>query len=113
MLIFKCIVLFRMSSLTNINMENSEALEIVRYRPGGRHEPHVDYYQTEEDLMEEAHGYGNRFAQGLLFLSSTKLGGNFVMPWLGISVVPYPGSLVIWHNTNIYGDMDHRYSFFS
>ena len=94
-------------------MDNSEALEIVRYRPGGRHEPHVDYYQTEEDLMEEAHGYGNRFAQGLLFLSSTKLGGNFVMPWLGISVVPYPGSLVIWHNTNIYGDMDHRYSFFS
>ena len=100
---------FRMSQLSNINMDHSETLEIVRYRPGGHHTPHVDYYKDEEEILEETDGiYGNRFAQGFLLLSSTKIGGNFVMPWLGISVVPHPGSLVIWHNTNMYGNMDNR-----
>eukprot|EP00090_Calanus_glacialis_P002770 TRINITY_DN12060_c0_g1_i1.p1 TRINITY_DN12060_c0_g1~~TRINITY_DN12060_c0_g1_i1.p1 ORF type:complete len:332 (-),score=79.90 TRINITY_DN12060_c0_g1_i1:28-897(-) len=99
----------RMSRLSNINMDHSETLEIVRYRPGGHHTPHVDYYKDEEEILEETDGiYGNRFAQGFLLLSSTKIGGNFVMPWLGISVVPHPGSLVIWHNTNMYGNMDNR-----
>ena len=90
-------------------MNNSESLEILRYSPGGYHVPHVDSYQTEEQLKRESPVYGNRYAQGLLFLSNTKLGGNFVMPWLGIAVVPQPGSLVLWHNTDRNGNFDSRY----
>jgi hypothetical protein len=41
-------------------------------------------------------------------LSQPKLGGNFAMPLLGTSVVPKPGALVIWHNTDRNGNMDQR-----
>ena len=96
-----------MAKSSDLNMDHSEALEIVVYPPGGQHKPHVDYYATEEEVLKESN-YGNRFAQGLLLLSNTKLGGNFVMPELGISVVPHPGTLVIWHNTDRNGNMDQR-----
>ena len=96
-----------MSKISGINMDHSEVLEIVRYRPGGVHVPHVDQY-TDEELMIEPSIYGNRYAQGLFFLTHTELGGNFVMPLLGIAVVPHPGTLVIWYNTDRNGIMDHR-----
>ena len=49
-----------MQRLSGLNMEHAEDLEIVKYRPGGFHTPHVDYYIGEEDLEREAYGYGNR-----------------------------------------------------
>ena len=52
--------------------------------------------------------YGNRYAQGLIFLSKPKLGGNFAMPLLGISVVPAIGSMVVWHNTDRNGHLTMR-----
>ena len=97
-----------MSRISGINMDHSEDLEIVKYRPGDVHKPHVDQYQDEEELKKESPIYGNRYAQGLLMLSQPKLGGNFAMPLLGISVVPHPGTLVIWHNTDRNGNMDQR-----
>ena len=41
-------------------MEHAEDLEVVKYRPGGFHTPHVDYYIGEEELERENNGYGNR-----------------------------------------------------
>ena len=89
-------------------MDHSEDLEIVTYRPGGVHLPHVDQYLNEEELMRESPIYGNRYAQGLIFLQKPERGGNFAMPLLGLSIVPTPGSLVIWHNTDQDGNMDQR-----
>ena len=97
-----------MQRISGINMEHSEQLEIIRYRPGGVHMPHVDQYQDEEEVMTESPEYGNRFAQGLIFLKKPKLGGNFAMPLQGLSVVPQPGSLVIWHNADLDGNLDYR-----
>ena len=58
--------------------------------------------------FQEFSEYGNRIAQGILFLSHTELGGNFAMPELGVVFVPHPGSLVVWHNTDRSGNMDRR-----
>ena len=91
-----------------INMDHSEDLEIVRYRLGGVHLPHVDQYTDEEELKRESPIYGNRYAQGLIFLQKPELGGNFVLPLLGLSIVPTPGSLVFWQNTDRDGNMDQR-----
>ena len=54
--------------------------------------PHVDQYVDEEDLMTDSPEYGNRYAEGLVFLKMPKLGGNFAMPLQGLSIVPKPGS---------------------
>merc|ERR1712106_600604 len=98
----------RMQRISGINMDHSEDLEIVKYRPGGVHSPHVDQYQDEEELMLESPIYGNRYAQGLIFLQKPELGGNFAMPLLGLSIVPTPGALVVWHNADNEGHMDQR-----
>ena len=97
-----------MQRISGINMDHSEDLEIVTYPPGGVHLPHVDQYTNEEELMRESPIYGNRYAQGLIFLQKPELGGNFVLPLLGLSIVPTPGSLVFWQNTDRDGNMDQR-----
>ena len=93
-----------MSGIEGINMDHSEELEIIKYRPGGVHVPHVDQYEGDE-LIRASLPYGNRYVPGLLFLTHTGLGGNFAMPLLGISVVPNPGTLVMWHNTDRNGNI--------
>ena len=111
-----------MHGVSGINMEHAEDLEIIKYRPGGIHELHVDQFNEESviiffrdpylsycvNLLQEYSAYGNRIAQGILFLTNTKLGGNFAMPMLGVVFVPTPGSLVVWHNTDRRGNMDRR-----
>ena len=97
-----------MTRVTGINMENSEDLELVRYRPGGEHKPHVDQYETESEMEGVDPLYGNRFSQGLIFLNKPFLGGNFVMPMLGVSVVPRVGDMVVWYNTDSTGHLTHR-----
>ena len=86
----------------------AEDLEIFKYRPGGFIAPHTDYLK-EEEIQEDYLHFGNIFAQGLLFVSKAELGGNFVMPLLGIAVSPEPGSLVVWHNVDRNGNFDQRY----
>ena len=68
---------------------------------GGHDPPQVtQYLQEEEDFQV--------FAQGHLILKVPKLGGNFAMPWLGISVLARPGSLVIWQSLDNNGNLDLR-----
>ena len=98
----------RMQRISGINMDHSEDMEIVKYHPGGVHLPHNDQYENDEELKRLSPIYGNRYAQGLIFLHKPELGGNFAMPLLGVSIVPTPGSLVVWHNTDRDGNMDQR-----
>ena len=49
-----------MTRISGVNMENAEDLEVIEYRPGGFHVPHVDYYESTEELEQENNGYGNR-----------------------------------------------------
>ena len=91
------LILFRMSRVTGLypyDVDNWTNFEIFKYRPGGvNNSPHTDY---------------STVAQGLLFLSNTQLGGNFIIPLLGIAVNPQPGSPVVWQNLDRNGDNDPR-----
>jgi len=81
-------------------------LEIYKYRLGGEHSPHVDFY-TETDLKKQAEkgSYdGNRLAIALVFLGKLELGGGFAMPELGIYVAPSPGTLLLWWNVDLDGN---------
>ena len=97
-----------MKSTVDINMDHGENFEVIKYRPGTFHIPHLDFYYEEEGL-EQSTKFGNKYVDGLIFLTGTDLGGNFVMPLLGIAVNPEPGSLVIWSNEDRQGNMDIRY----
>ena len=91
--------LFRMTRVSGINLYND--VEIYKYRPGGFIQPHSDYLFSSSP-------YGKNVAQGLLFFSSTLLGGNYIMPLLGIAVNPDPGKLVVWRNWDRSGNFDPR-----
>ena len=73
----------------------------LRYRPGEFASPHIDYYNVHPV-------YGPTTVQGLFFLTSTELGGNLVLPLLGIAVNPEPGSLVLWYDMDLNGNHDPR-----
>ena len=91
------LIFFRIARVTGLypyDVDNWTNFEIFKYRPGGvNNAPHTDY---------------STVAQGLLFLSNTQLGGNFIIPLLGIAVNPEPGSLVVWQNLDRNGDNDPR-----
>ena len=88
-----------MTRVSGINLYND--VEIYKYRPGGFIQPHSDYLFSSSP-------HGKNVAQGLLFFSSTQLGGNFIMPLLGIAVNPDPGKLVVWRNVDRSGNYDPR-----
>ena len=95
-----------MQLLTGISLDDGSV--VFKYRPGSFVGLHNDYYLSEKKKTEQSTFYGNRFAQGLLFFSGTDLGGNFILPFLGIAVNPEPGSLVVWHNVDRKGSFDPR-----
>ncbi|XP_023323010.1 uncharacterized protein LOC111697301 isoform X2 [Eurytemora carolleeae] len=79
-------------------------MEIYKYRLGGSHSPHTDFY--DENHIEEHETEGNRIAIAMIFLRATKRGGGFAMPRLNIYVEPIPGSLLVWYNVDNYGRND-------
>ena len=91
-----------MESIAGIKLPYEERLDVLKYRPGTFHVVHIDYWKESLDILD-------RHSQGSVFLTGTEVGGNFVMPLLGIAVKPKPGSLVIWYNENRHGMMDIRY----
>ena len=95
-----------MRKLTGIILDDGSV--VFQYRPGSFVGLHNDYHLSKTKKMEQSPFYGNRFAQGLLFFSRTELGGNFILPFLGIAVNPEPGSLVVWHNVDRKGSFDPR-----
>merc|ERR1719233_2599710 len=88
-----------MTRVSGMNLYND--VEIYKYRPGGFIQPYSGYLFSSSP-------YGKNVAQGLLFFSHTQLGGNFIMPLLGIAVNPDPGKLVVWRNVDRSGNFDPR-----
>ena len=39
-----------MSRVTGLKMDHSEEVEIIKYRPGGLHQPHVDQYKENDEV---------------------------------------------------------------
>jgi len=75
------------------------SMEIYKYRLGGAHMPHMDFY-TDEHILKAGEDEGNRVAITMIFLRQTKRGGGFAMPRLGIYIAPTPGAMLIWRNVD-------------
>mmetsp|Transcript_37768 Transcript_37768/g.111811 ORF Transcript_37768/g.111811 Transcript_37768/m.111811 type:complete len:341 (+) Transcript_37768:90-1112(+) len=73
----------RISRLTMTAVGQGEGLQILRYEPGEKYDPHHDYFSHEE---ADAMG-GNRLVTGLMYLSDVEEGGETVFP-----KVPVPDS---------------------
>ena len=59
----------RVASVTKLNMETSEELQISNYGIGGHYEPHFDFARREEKNAFASLGTGNRIATWLFYVS--------------------------------------------
>jgi prolyl 4-hydroxylase len=87
----------RMAELMNWPYENGEGLQILRYGPGNRYEPHNDYFDPKDSGTPVilARG-GQRVATLIVYLQSPEKGGGTVFPDVGFEVAPIAGNAVFF-----------------
>ncbi|XP_023323008.1 prolyl 4-hydroxylase subunit alpha-2 [Eurytemora carolleeae] len=93
----------RINRVTGLNSGDA-VMEIFKYRLGGAHTPHTDFYN--EDYIRKEVKLGNRVAIAMIFLRETIKGGGFAMPRLTVYVAPTPGTLLVWYNVDKMGRND-------
>lgn len=69
--------------------ENGEDIQVLRYEPGQKYEPHYDYFA---DKVNIARG-GHRVATVLMYLTDVAKGGETVFPRAEVS-----WSIYLWHS---------------
>lgn len=81
----------RMESLTGINSNHFEFLQLLRYEPGQFYNTHHDYanYHLERQ-------FGPRILTVFLYLNDVEEGGATSFPNLGFDVTPSKGKALIW-----------------
>lgn len=87
----------RIATLLNWPMDHGEGLQILRYRPGARYEPHYDYFDPAQPgtpvILERG---GQRVATLVIYLATPGRGGATVFPDAGMEVAPVRGSAVFF-----------------
>ena len=87
----------RIAALLNWPVERGEGLQILRYRPGARYEPHYDYFDPEKSgtprILERG---GQRVGTLVMYLNTPAQGGATTFPDAGLEVAPVRGSGVFF-----------------
>ena len=87
----------RIAGLLNWPVEYGEGLQILRYRPGARYEPHYDYFDPEKAgtprILERG---GQRVGTLVMYLNTPARGGSTTFPDAGLEVAPVRGSAVFF-----------------
>jgi prolyl 4-hydroxylase len=84
-------VVSRIETLTQIPLNNSEALQLLRYEEGQFYKIHNDYIAYERERNE-----GVRVLTVFLYLSDVEEGGGTNFPKLDLTVEPKRGRALIW-----------------
>jgi prolyl 4-hydroxylase len=87
----------RIAALLNWPVEYGEGVQILRYRPGARYEPHYDYFDPEKSgtprILERG---GQRVGTLVMYLNTPARGGSTTFPDAGLEVAPVRGSAVFF-----------------
>ncbi|GKY95435.1 hypothetical protein MPSEU_000505000 [Mayamaea pseudoterrestris] len=81
----------RMAIVTGIPANNSEDLQILRYKPGEFYRTHHDFIPHQVDRQ-----CGPRILTFLLYLSDVEAGGGTNFPNLDITIMPKRGRALLW-----------------
>ncbi|MDB5975731.1 MAG: Procollagen-proline dioxygenase [Nevskia sp.] len=99
----------RVSSLTNLPIENGEGLQVLHYPVGAGSEPHFDYLQpTNAANRESIARSGQRVSTLVTYLNDVPAGGQTVFPTLGWAVSPLRGNAVYFEYCDDAGRVDPR-----
>ncbi|KAH8232583.1 hypothetical protein KR032_009957, partial [Drosophila birchii] len=99
----------RIRDMTGLNLEESEAFQIINYGIGGHYGPHYDYFTFSSDHSKRKKKekiLGDRIATVLFYLSDVEQGGATAFTDAGYTVYPRAGTALFWYNLNTDGDID-------
>lgn len=87
----------RIGQLLNWPVEYGEGLQVLRYRPGARYEPHYDYFDPAQPgtarILERG---GQRVGTLVMYLNQPERGGATTFPDAGLEVAPVRGGAVFF-----------------
>ena len=97
----------RFDDLLGIDPAWGETIQGQRYLPGQQFKPHCDWFDTRAEYWKaEAAGGGQRSWTAMLFLNEVEQGGATEFTELGVTVEPTPGTVLIWNNANVDGEVN-------
>lgn len=87
----------RIAALLRWPVENGEGLQILRYGPGARYEPHYDYFDPSQpgtpSILRRG---GQRVGTVVMYLQAPAKGGGTAFPDVDVEVAPVPGHAVFF-----------------
>lgn len=93
----------RIAELTNVPVENQEAMQLLHYTSGGKYNPHYDACDGDEDQCARMNkGGGPRILTFIVYLNDNFEGGETDFPHIGIKVKPEQGKAVIFKNVDAF-----------
>jgi len=99
----------RFSAIMNAPLENGEGLQVLRYGPSAKTEPHFDflapYNPGNRASLERS---GQRVSTLVVYLNDVAAGGETVFPEAGIRVSARKGNGLYFEYANSRGQVDHK-----
>lgn len=91
----------KVAALVNLPTSYQESLQVARYLPGGKFEPHYDACDAHSDDCSGMNGVaGPRYATVLVYLNDNYTGGTTSFPKLGITVHPEKGKAILFYDVD-------------
>lgn len=87
----------RIAALVRWPVTHAETLQVLRYSPGGKYEPHHDYFWAgHEGTAQVTAVAGQRVGTVILYLNTPEAGGGTAFPEVGLEVVAQKGNAVFF-----------------
>jgi prolyl 4-hydroxylase len=97
----------RFSTIMNLPIDHGEGLQMLRYGPGTRYEPHCDFLVPRNEASEQSlRRSGQRVSSLVVYLNDVPGGGETTFPHVGLSVAPRRGNGVYFEYCNSRGQVD-------
>ena len=91
----------RFSEIMNLPIEHGEGLQVLRYGPGQRYAPHVDFLVPGNEATEQSlRRSGQRVSSLVTYLNDVPGGGETTFPHVALSVSPLRGNGVYFEYCN-------------
>ena len=99
----------RFSEIMNAPVENGEGLQVLRYGPGAKTEPHFDFLIPSNPANRASvERSGQRISTLIVYLNDVPAGGETVFPEAGVRVSARKGNGVYFEYANSLGQVDNR-----
>lgn len=99
----------RVSKLANIQVNQLEPFQLVKYEIGQEYDFHHDYFHISEPAgQEEILQYGQRYITLFVYLVEPEEGGTTDFSQLNVSIKGKKGSAILWFNLDKNGNVDPR-----